>query len=68
MDTLRGSDGVTYLCALLLEELCVYFFADDLGANVILDSDAKPHLLQDELHFLLLLHGAIRLHLQQHMD
>lgn len=61
----RKPVDITYLCPFLLEELCVYLLADDLGADVILDSDAKSHLLQDELHLLLLLHGAIRLHLQQ---
>ena len=62
--SLPGASGEpTYLRALFLEELGVYLFADDLGADVILDGDAQPHLLQDELHLLLLLHGAIGLHL-----
>lgn len=52
-----------YLGALLLEELGVDLLADDLSTDVILDSDAQPHLLKDELHLLLLLHGAVRLHL-----
>lgn len=33
-----------YLGALLLEEFGVDLLADDLGADVILDSNAKPHL------------------------
>lgn len=57
--------SLPHLCALLLEELGVYLLANDLGANVILDSDAKPHLFQDKLHLLLLLHGAIGLHLDR---
>lgn len=57
--------SLPHLCALLLEELGVYLLANDLGANVILDSDAKPHLFQDKLHLLLLLHGAICLHLDR---
>ncbi len=52
------------LCALLLKEFGVYLLADDLGTNIILDSNAKSHLFQDELHLLLLLHGAICLHLK----
>ncbi len=55
----------SYLSALLLEEFGVNLLADDLGANVILDSNAKPHLFQDELHLLLFLHGAICLHLSR---
>ena len=58
-----ASNDVTYLGAVFLEELGVYLFADDLGADVILDRDAQPHLLQDELHLLLLLHRAVGLHL-----
>ena len=54
-----------HLCALVLEELGVDFLADDLGADVVLHSDAQPHLLQNELRLLLLLHGAVRLHLKQ---
>lgn len=54
-----------HLCALLLEELGVDFLADDLGADVVLHGDAQPHLLKDELHLLLLLHGAVGLHLQE---
>lgn len=54
-----------HLCALLLEELGVDFLADDLGADVVLNGDAQPHLLKDELHLLLLLHGAVGLHLKQ---
>lgn len=55
----------SYLGALLLEEFGVNLLADDLGANVILDSNAQPHLFQDELHLLLFLHGAICLHLSR---
>lgn len=56
---------MTYLSALLLEEFRVYLLTDDLGANVILDSNAKSHLFQDKLHLLLFLHGAICLHLSR---
>lgn len=52
-----------YLSPVLLKELRVYLLADDLGANIIFDGDAQPHLLQDKFHLLLLLHGSIRLHL-----
>lgn len=57
--------SLSYLGALLLEEFGVYFLADDLCANVILDSNTKPHLFQDKFHFLLFLHGAICLHLSR---
>lgn len=60
-----NSRPLSHLGALLLEEFGVYLLADDLGANVILDSNAKPHLFQDKLHLLLFLHGAICLHLSQ---
>lgn len=56
---------VSYLTALFLEEFGVYLLADDLGTNVILDSNAKPHLFQDKLNLLLFLHGPICLHLSQ---
>jgi len=54
---------VAHLRALFLEELGADLLADDVGTDVVLDSDAQPHLLQDELHLLLLRHGAVRLHL-----
>lgn len=62
-DMLMRAATVSYLGPFLLKELGVYLLADDLGANIIFDSDAEPHLFQDKLHLLLLFHGAVRLHL-----
>ena len=56
---------LSYLTALLLEEFGANLLADDLGANVILDSNAEPHLFQDKLRLLLFRHGAICLHLNR---
>lgn len=55
----------SYRIAFLCEKSGAYLLADDLGANVILDCNAKPHLLQDELRLLLFRHRAICLHLRQ---
>lgn len=53
----------SYFSALFLKELGVNLLADDLGADVIFYSDAKPHLFKYKLHFLLFFHGAICLNL-----
>lgn len=58
----------SHLTALLLKEFCIYLLADDLRANVILDGNAEAHLLQDKLHLLLFLHGAVCLHLKPHLS
>lgn len=55
----------SHLRAFLLKELGVDLLADDLSADVVFDGYAQPHLLQDELHLLFLLHGAVRFHLQR---
>lgn len=55
--------SASHLSALILKEFGVYLLADDLGANVILDSNAEPHLFQDEFGFLLFFHGAVRFNL-----
>ena len=47
------------LLFLLLEEADVDLLGDDLGPDVVLGCQAEAHLLQDQLHLLLALHGAI---------
>lgn len=54
----------SHLGAFLLKELGVDLLADNLSADVVFNGYAQPHLLQDELHLLFLLHGAVRFHLQ----
>ena len=39
-----------------LEETDIDLLGDDLRANVVLDGEAEPHLLQDQLHLLPPLH------------
>lgn len=53
----------SYFSSLFLKELGVDLLADDLGADVIFHSNAKPHLFKYKLHFLLFFHGAICLNL-----
>lgn len=53
-----------YFSALFLKELGVNLLADDLGADVIFNSNAKPHLFKYKLHFLLFFHGAVCLNLR----
>lgn len=50
---------------LIEEEFCADLFADDLSTNVVLLCQAESHLLQDELHLLIALHGTKCLHLVQ---
>ena len=45
-----------YLRILVLEVLGADLLADDRGPDVVLGLETQTHLLQDELHFLLLLH------------
>ena len=54
-----------YRLRLIEEEFSADLLADDLSANVVLLCQAEPHLLQDELHLLVALHRAKRLHLAQ---
>lgn len=54
---------ISYFTALFLKELGVNLLADDLGADVVLHSNAKSHLFKYKLDFLLLFHGAISLNL-----
>lgn len=52
---------------LIEEEFCADLLADDLSAYVVLLCQAESHLLQDELHFLVTLHGTKRLYLHVHV-
>ena len=44
------------LITFIYKKLGTNLFTDDLSSNEIFGSQAQPHLLQDELHFLILLH------------
>lgn len=46
-----------------LKEADVDLLGDDLRADVVLDGEAEPHLLQDQLHLLPPLHRTAGLHL-----
>ena len=48
-----------------LEEADVDLLGDDLRADVVLDGEAEPHLLQNELHLLPPLHRSTGLNLSK---
>ena len=50
--------------ALFFEKFGRDFLGNDLGPDVIGFGQAKPHLLQDEVHLFILLHGPVRFHLK----
>ena len=48
----------------VLEEPRAYLLGDDLGPDVVLGSQAKPHLLKDQLHLLFPLHRSVSFNLE----
>lgn len=57
--------SITYCGSLFLKELGVNFLADDLSPDIVFLGQTQPHLLQNKLYLLLLLHRAKGLHLKR---